>query len=74
MTITQCELLVSIQALHLCHISEVIHERLHACRLSYLLLGLEDVAAEDVTLSVSCDVAENLQILRVMRHVEYPER
>lgn len=40
----------------------------------YLFLGLEDVAAEDVALSVSSDVTENLQILGVMRHVEYPER
>lgn len=39
----------------------------------YLFLGLEDVAAEDVALSVSGDVTENLQILGVMRHVEYPE-
>lgn len=42
--------------------------------LFYLFLGLEDVAAEDVALSVSSDVTENLQILGVMRHVEYPER
>lgn len=41
---------------------------------SYLFLGLEDVTAEDVALSVSGDVTENLQILGVMRHVEYPER
>lgn len=41
---------------------------------SYLFLGLEDVAAEDVALSVSGDVTENLQILGVVRHVEYPER
>lgn len=41
---------------------------------SYLFLGLEDVAAEDVALSVSGDVTENLQILGVMRHVENPER
>lgn len=40
---------------------------------SYLLLGLEDIAAEDVALSISGDVAENLQILRVMGHVEYPK-
>lgn len=40
----------------------------------YLFLGLEDVAAEDVALSISSDVTENLQILGVMRHVEYPER
>lgn len=40
----------------------------------YLFLGLEDIAAEDVALSVSGDVTENLQILGVMRHVEYPER
>lgn len=41
---------------------------------TYFLLGLEDVAAEDITLSISGDIAENLQILGVMRHVEYPER
>lgn len=42
--------------------------------LVYLFLGLEDIAAEDVALSVSSNVAENFQILGVMRHVEYPER
>lgn len=42
--------------------------------LSYLLLGLEDVAAKHIALSVSGDVAENLQILGVMRHIEYPAR
>ncbi len=41
---------------------------------SYLLLGLEHIAAEDITLSISRDVAENLQILGVMRHIEYPEK
>lgn len=41
---------------------------------SHLFLGLEDVTTEDVALSVSGDVTENLQILGVMRHVEYPER
>ena len=45
-----------------------------SCCASYLLLGLEDVASEDVALSVSGDVAENLQILGVVRHVEYPGR
>lgn len=40
---------------------------------SYLLLGLEDIAAEDIALSISGDVAENLQILRVVGHVEYPK-
>lgn len=41
---------------------------------SYLLLGLEDIAAEHVALSISGDIAENLQILRVMGHVEYPRK
>lgn len=45
-----------------------------ASYLSYLLLGLEDIAAENITLSISGYVAENLQILGVMRHIEYPER
>lgn len=42
--------------------------------LSHLLLGLEDVTAEHVTLSISGNVAEDLQILGVMRHIEDPER
>ena len=44
-----------------------------AAGLSYLLLGLEDVAAEDVALSISGDVAEDLQVLGVVGDVEYPE-
>lgn len=39
---------------------------------SHLLLGLEDVAPEGVAGAVSGNVAENLQVLRVVRHVEYP--
>lgn len=38
----------------------------------YLLLGLEDVAPEDVAGSVPCYVAEDLQVLGVVRHVEDP--
>ena len=41
---------------------------------SHLLLGLEHVATEDVALSVPGDVAEDLQILGVMGHVEYSGR
>lgn len=40
--------------------------------LSHLLLGLEDVTAEDVILSISGDVAEDLQVLGVMRYIEDP--
>lgn len=42
--------------------------------LSHLLLGLEDVAAKDVALSISGNIAEDLQILGVMGNVKYPER
>lgn len=42
--------------------------------LSYLLLGLEHITAEHIALSISGNVAEDLQILRVMRHVEDPKR
>lgn len=38
----------------------------------YLLLGLEDIAPEDVAGAVSSDVAEDLQVLGVVRHVEDP--
>lgn len=38
----------------------------------YLLLGLEDVAPEDVAGPVPGDVAEDLQVLRVVGHVEDP--
>lgn len=42
--------------------------------LSYLLLGLEHITAEHIALSISGNVAEDLQILGVMRHVEDPKR
>ena len=38
----------------------------------YLSFGLEDVAAEHVALAVAGDVAEDLQVLGVVRHVEDP--
>lgn len=41
---------------------------------SHLLLGLEDVAPEGVARTVSGNVAENLQVLRVVRHVENPKK
>lgn len=40
--------------------------------LPYLLFGLEDVTSEGITGAVSRYVAENLQVLGVMRHVENP--
>lgn len=39
---------------------------------SHLLPGLEDVAAKGVTGAIPGDVAEDLQVLGVMRHVEDP--
>lgn len=39
---------------------------------SHLLPGLEDVAAEGITGAIPGDVAEDLQVLGVMRHVEDP--
>jgi hypothetical protein len=41
------------------------------CSGAHLFLRLEDIAAEHVALSVPGDVAEDLQILRVVGHVEY---
>ena len=38
----------------------------------YLLVSLENVAAEEAAGSIARDVAEHLEILRVVRHVEYP--
>ncbi len=61
------------QCLHFILKSECFKKKVELC-FSYLLLGLEHIAAEDITLSISRDVAENLQILGVMRHVEYPEK
>ena len=39
---------------------------------THLLVGLEDVAAEGIVRHLSGDVAEDLEVLRVVRHVEYP--
>lgn len=39
---------------------------------THLFLWFEDVAAEHIALAVSCYVTEDLQILRVVRYVEYP--
>lgn len=38
----------------------------------HLLLGLEDIAPEDVAGPIASDVAEDLQVLRVVGHVEDP--
>ena len=38
----------------------------------YLFVGLEDVALEDVAGAVARDVAEDVEVLRVVRHVEDP--
>lgn len=40
----------------------------------YLLFRLKDVASEGVAGPVSGNVAKNLQILRVMGHIENPRR
>jgi hypothetical protein len=39
---------------------------------TYLLTGFEYVTLEDVASAISCDVTEDLQVLGVVRHVEYP--
>lgn len=39
-----------------------------------LLFGFEDVAVEGIAGAVSGDIAEDLQVLRVMRYVENPAR
>jgi hypothetical protein len=44
------------------------------CTTAYLLVGFEHVALEDVASAISRDVAEDLEVLRVMRDVEYPEK
>lgn len=38
----------------------------------YLFVGLEDVAFEHVSGAVSSDVAEDFEVLRVVRDVKYP--
>lgn len=43
-------------------------------QISHLLFGLEDIAAENVALSIPGDVTEDLQILGIMGNVENPER
>ena len=48
-----------------------ITEEQGAFSVAHLLLGLEHVAAENVALSVAGDVAEDLQVLGVVGHVEY---
>ena len=39
-----------------------------------LFVGFEDVATEVVAGGVTRDVTEHLQVLRVVRHVEYPAK
>lgn len=41
---------------------------------SHLLLGLEHITAENIALTISGNVAEDLQILWVMRNVEYSKK
>ncbi len=43
-------------------------------RLLYLFFGLENIASERVAGSVTSNVAENLQILRIMGYIEDPWR
>jgi hypothetical protein len=40
---------------------------------THLFIGFEYVALEHVAGAISRDVAEDLEVLRVVRHVEYPE-
>lgn len=40
--------------------------------MTYLLLGFEDVAPEHVALSISGNITEDFQVLRVVRHIEDP--
>ena len=44
----------------------------HSTHTTHLLVGLEDVAPEGVVWDLPGDVAEDLEVLRVVRHVEYP--
>lgn len=45
----------------------------HRCTsFTHLLVGLEDIALEDVAGAVPRDVAPDLEVLRVVRHVENP--
>lgn len=54
-------------------ISEALETRAALERLLlYLFDGLEHVAAEEVARGVAGDVTENLEVLRVVRHVKYP--
>ena len=39
---------------------------------THLLVSLEDVAPKGVVRYLSGDVAEDLEVLRVVRHIEYP--
>lgn len=41
-------------------------------RLLYLLFGLEHIASKRVARSITSNVAENLQILRIMGYIEDP--
>lgn len=49
-------------------------DRTARCRLTHLLVGLEHVALEYIARAVPGDVAPDLKVLRVMGHVENPER
>ena len=48
--------------------------RLYYAVYTYFLVRLEDVASEGVIRHFSSDVAEDLQVLRVMGHIEDPAR
>lgn len=41
-------------------------------RLLYLLFGLEHIASKRIAGSITSNVAENLQILRIMGYIEDP--
>ena len=42
-------------------------------REEYLFVGFEYIALEDIGLPVTGDVAEDLEVLRIVRNIEYPE-
>lgn len=40
----------------------------------YLFLWFEDIAAEHIAFFVSCYITKYLQVLRVVRYIEYSEK